>query len=169
MPRVALVARHVDNAIEYAGNKQELPAVCCQAADSACCEPPPAELREGVALFNAGEYFTCHEVLEELWRAELRPVRGLYQGILQIGVAFHHLQRGNWIGAVRLLERGLARVEPFQPCCQGVDTARLVAQARVCLEQLITLGPERSGAFPWRLVPTIVIHEHVDAEHGRNR
>lgn len=140
----------------------------CHVADSACDELPPAQLRQGIALFNAGEYFACHEVLEELWRAEPRPVRALYQGILQIGVAFHHLQGGNWIGAVRLLERGLARVEPFQPCCQGVDTARLVAQARLCLEQLIMLGPEHAGAFPWALVPTIVMHEHVDAEHGGN-
>lgn len=55
-----------------------------------CAEPPPSLLLEGIAQFSRGEYFEPHETLERLWRAETRPVRHrLYQGILQIGVAFH--------------------------------------------------------------------------------
>ncbi len=42
-----------------------------------CDEPPPAQLLEGIAQFNR------------------RDVRHLYQGSLQIGVAFHHLRRLN--------------------------------------------------------------------------
>ena len=60
-----------------------------------CDEPPPAQLLEGIAQFNRGELFEQHETLELLWRAERRDVRHLYQGILQIGVAFHHLRRLN--------------------------------------------------------------------------
>ena len=37
----------------------------------------------------AASIFEQHETLELLWRAERRDIRYLYQGILQIGVAFH--------------------------------------------------------------------------------
>ena len=47
-----------------------------------CLEAPPAGLLKGVAEFNRGEFFECHESLEELWLAEERPIRSLYQGIL---------------------------------------------------------------------------------------
>ena len=40
-----------------------------------CDDTAPALLREGVALFNQGDYFECHEVIEEAWMEETRPVR----------------------------------------------------------------------------------------------
>ena len=122
---------------------------------SLCQSEAPRELLEGIELFNRGEYYECHEVLEDLWRAEPRPIRALYQGILQIGVALHHLRRGNWRGAVKLLTAGTEKVARFQPCCLGVDTAALLVAARACLGQLQSLGPEGTGAFDWSLVPRI--------------
>ncbi len=83
-----------------------------------CGEPPPAELLAGIAQFNRGEYWNQHETLEELWIEEADPVRHLYQGILQVGVAFHHWGRGNFRGADLLLERGIAYLQPFRPLCR---------------------------------------------------
>jgi CheY-like chemotaxis protein len=68
-------------------------------------QAPPAQLCAGIAQFNAGEYWECHETLEGLWIAEPRPVRDLYQGILQIGVAFHHLRCHSHAGALKMLRR----------------------------------------------------------------
>ena len=56
-----------------------------------CPDVPPAALRTGIEQFNRGEYFECHETLEALWLAEPTSLRRLYQGILQVGVALHHL------------------------------------------------------------------------------
>ncbi len=117
-----------------------------------CDEPPPATLIAGIAQFNRGEYFEQHETLEALWRAEPRPVRALYQGILQIGVAFHHLARGNYHGAVTMLRRGLAHLQPFRPMCQQVDVEALVGDARRALDALEVLGPDRLDRFDRRLV-----------------
>lgn len=129
-------------------------------------EPSPALLLEGIAHFNAGDYYACHEVLEDLWRAEPAPVRALYQGILQIGVALYHLRRGNWRGAVKLLRAGTAKVARFQPRCQGVDTAALLAQSVGCLAELERLGPERAGAFDWTRAPRIVVAPSVTAREA---
>ena len=120
-----------------------------------CDEAPPRLLLEGIAQFNRGEYFEQHETLELLWRAERRDVRRLYQGILQIGVAFHHLRKCNHHGTVYMLTRGPRYLAPFAPRCQGVDVAALVEAAARALAEVERLGPDRLHEFDWRLAPTV--------------
>ena len=121
----------------------------------ACDDPPPPALLHGIAQFNRGEFFECHETLEALWMAEAEPLRRLYQGILQVGVAFHHLRRGNYRGAMNLLLSGTAYLEPFAPRCVGVDVAALLAAARRCQDALAALGPERVDEFDPELIPQV--------------
>ena len=121
-----------------------------------CCEePPPALLIEGIAEFNRGEFFEQHETLERLWRAEPRDVRYLYQGILQIGVAFHHLRRLNHHGTVYMLTRGPGYLARFAPHCQSVDVRQLLDDAAAALREVERLGPARLAEFDWRLTPSV--------------
>src|SRR5882672_5841807 len=124
----------------------------------ACDEPPPPDLLEGIAQFNRGEYFEQHETLERLWIAERRDVRRLYQGILQVGVAFLHLQRLNHHGTVYMLTRGPRYLAPFAPACQTVDVATLIADAAAALAEVERLGEARLNAFDWRLAPRVRFH-----------
>src|SRR5438270_3892491 len=120
-----------------------------------CNEPPPPQLLAGVEQFNRGEYFEQHETLELLWRAERRDVRRLYQGILQIGVAFHHLRRLNHHGTVYMLTRGSGYLAPFAPRCQSVDVEALLNDAATALREVDRLGPDRLDLFDWRLAPRV--------------
>ena len=120
-----------------------------------CDEPPPPALLEGIAQFNSGEFFEQHETLELLWRAERRDIRYLYQGILQIGVAFHHLRRLNHHGTVYMLTRGSRYLAPFAPRCQCVDVAALLRDAEAALREVERLGPDRLAEFDWALVPKV--------------
>ena len=130
-----------------------------------CEEPPPAALLEGIAQFNRGEYFEQHETLELLWRAERRDVRRLYQGVLQIGVAFHHLRRLNHHGTVYMLTRGSLYLAPFAPQCQRVDVAALLSASAVALKQVLELGPRRLAEFDWTLAPKVRLKpDTTDAE-----
>jgi uncharacterized protein len=104
--------------------------------------PPPASLCRGIAQFNQGEYWECHETLEALWRAEPRPLRDLYQGVLQVGVAFHHLRAGNYPGAVKMLRRGLPRLRDLPEVCQDLRAAELYRTARAIHDRVVELGPE---------------------------
>jgi uncharacterized protein len=106
-----------------------------------CGDAPPPLLLEGIAQFNAGKYWECHETLETIWRVEPDHIRYLYQGILQVGVGFYHLRRGNWRGAVNKLRSGLDYLEPSAPTCMGIDIALLRSEAGNILTQLETLGP----------------------------
>src|SRR5436190_5658200 len=120
-----------------------------------CDDPPPTLLLEGIAQFNRGEFFEQHETLELLWRAEKRDIRYLYQGILQIGVAFHHLRKLNHHGTVYMLTRGQQYLAPFAPRCQRVDVQRLLDDAAAALAEVEGLGPMRLAEFDWRLAARV--------------
>lgn len=99
--------------------------------------PAPPELEVAIHQFNAGDYYACHETLEELWLAERSDLRHLYQGILQVGVGLYHLRRANAAGALSLLERGPRLLLPFAPATFGIDVAALLNAAaglRSCLQ-----------------------------------
>jgi predicted metal-dependent hydrolase len=112
-------------------------------------------LTAGIALFNAREFYECHEVLEDIWLAEPGHIRTLYQGILQVGVAFYHLGRGNYRGATSLLETGITYLRAFVPVCMGVDVQALVDDAIHSYAELQRLGKERMAEFDERLIPRI--------------
>jgi predicted metal-dependent hydrolase len=124
-----------------------------------CDEPPPPLLLEGIAQFNRGEFFEQHETLELLWRAETRNIRYLYQGILQIGVAFHHLRKRNHHGTVYMLTRGQNYLAPFAPRCQGVDVQALLDAAAAALREVNRLGADRLAEFDWNLTPQVRVVE----------
>jgi sugar phosphate isomerase/epimerase len=124
-------------------------------SQSPCAGRPPAGILEGIRLFNAGEYYACHEAIEHEWHAETRPIRRLYQGILQIGVGFHHAGRGNHTGALLLLADGIEKTTAFVPVCLGIDTARLVAESQAALDWLRELGPERIAEFDLGQAPRV--------------
>lgn len=115
----------------------------------------PDGLREGIALFNQGRFYDAHEVIEHEWHAERGPIRRLYQGVLQIGVGFHHALSGNHKGALLLLGDGIDKTAGFVPETLGIDTARLVAEAGACRDAIAALGPERLDRFDRAMIPTI--------------
>jgi predicted metal-dependent hydrolase len=120
-----------------------------------CREPPAAGLLAGIEEFNREEFFECHKTLEELWRVEPRPIRHLFQGILQIGVAFHHLKAGRYRPAVALLTRGHDYLRAFSPVCMMVHVDRLLEDVAICLQEVERLGADNLSGFDWSLVPRI--------------
>ncbi|MGD9893369.1 MAG: DUF309 domain-containing protein [Dehalococcoidia bacterium] len=124
-------------------------------ASDRCGDPPSPALREGIAEFNRGEFFEQHETLEAAWIEEDDPVRYLYQGILQIGVGFHHLSRGNSYGARRLWARGIVLLEPFRSGCMDVDVDRLVRETQQCIEEIDRIGITGDRVFDQTLIPRV--------------
>lgn len=122
-------------------------AVDRRAIADACAEPLSEQAQEGVRLFNRGEYYRCHDALEEAWMLDAGPGRDLYRGILQIGIAYFQIERGNYRGAVKMLLRVRQWLEPLPPVCRGVNVARLREDAQAVYDALVTLGPERIAEF----------------------
>jgi hypothetical protein len=134
-----------------------------------CSWPPSPEFLVGVRQFNEGEYFACHETLEELWFAERGAMRRLYQGVLQVGVGLYHLQRGNEKGSLILLAKGKELLCPFAPMCLGIDVERLVCDAEEVLRTLQTLGLQRTQALSPELFPRIRLIGEEEETGGRSR
>jgi predicted metal-dependent hydrolase len=94
-------------------------------------------LQRGIDLFNAREFFVCHEVLEEAWTPERGPRRLFLQSLIHVAVGMYHAGRGNPLGASRQLRKALRKLSGYLPEWEGVDTARLwheTSQALAAIE-----------------------------------
>jgi predicted metal-dependent hydrolase len=115
-------------------------------------EPRTVEeaLALGVRRWDDRRYFEAHELLELAWK--LGPVedRDLWKGVIQVAVAGVHLQRGNPIGARRLLDRALGRLAGLPDVRRGIDVAALRRRAGAALTALDRgdLPVADWGAFP---------------------
>ena len=118
---------------------------------TACQAPLSAEALHGLELFNAGEYFEAHEVLEAAWNADLTPGRELYRALLQTAVAYLQIERANYNGALKMFLRLRQWLAPLPDRCRGVDVARLRQDAFAAQAHLQALGPERIAEFDRRL------------------
>ena len=97
-----------------------------------------AGFHRGIALFNRGEFYEAHEVLEDVWRAAPAPEKLFLQGLIQISVALHHYSQGNETGAKSLLARGERNLAGYPETYAGVRLKPLrlaVAAWREALDQ----------------------------------
>jgi uncharacterized protein len=101
----------------------------------------------GLQLFNAGEYFEAHEELELAWREERGPVREVYRGVLQIGVAYYHILNNNFNGAVKMFKRAWPWLAPYPHICRGIDLECLHGDARKVEAEILALGADRLVEF----------------------
>ncbi|MCW1966940.1 MAG: DUF309 domain-containing protein [Anaerolineae bacterium] len=121
--------------------------------------PLPELAKQGVAHFNAGEYYEQHELFEHAWRAEPGPVRQLYQAILQVGVAYYQIQRKNYVGARKMFMRAWQYLNVLPDMCQGVNVAQLRHDAKTAQTALESLGPDRIAEFDMRLLKGVMNDE----------
>lgn len=84
--------------------------------------------RRGLELFNRGEFFDAHEVLEDVWRAAPAAEKKFLQGLIQVAVGLHHHSRGNMAGARSLLARAHRNLSAYPARHGGIDLAGLCAQ-----------------------------------------
>lgn len=96
--------------------------------------PPDQTLAVARELVDQGRPFAAHEVLEARWKACPIEERALWQGLAQICVALTHAARGNAVGAERILDRGVGRLEEYAASgirpMYGLDATAVIACAR---------------------------------------
>jgi len=117
-----------------------------------CEDAPPEQLLQAIDEFNRGDWFECHETLEDLWVGEKGAVRDFYQGMLQLAVALHHWRNGNFKGALILLRGGGELLWRVPPVCQGVDVAGLRADAGRLHAALSAAGEDRMAELAAHLI-----------------
>lgn len=101
--------------------------------------------QRGLALFNRGEYFACHEVWEELWLRSDGAEKQFYQGLIQAAVAILHAERGNLRGAVSTWRKARIKLDASPSNHQGIA----LGEFRAALADFIT-GARDSENLPPR-------------------
>jgi hypothetical protein len=105
-------------------------------AEPALSPEERAQFDEGVRLFNAGFYFECHDVLEEMWSGVRGESRDFFQGLIQVAVAFYHVGRGNDAGARSMLDRALGRFVGYPDRYFGFELGAHRAELRAWRRRL---------------------------------
>jgi uncharacterized protein len=95
--------------------------------------PPEETLAYARSLLDDGRPFAAHEALEVRWKSCPDEERELWQGLAQLCVGLTHHERGNAVGASRLIERAASRLERYGRGAgptYGLDLSALIACAR---------------------------------------
>lgn len=119
---------------------------------------------EGIRLFNEGRYFEAHEELEAAWKEEKGKIRELYQGILEAGVTYLHITRGNHAGAVKVYKRSMRWLKDWPELCRGVDVGQLRRDLSAAVAAAEALGETNMADFD----PALLRPVRVD-EKGRKK
>ena len=102
-------------------------------------------------LFNAEEFYECHEVLEDVWRPTRGVDRLFLQALIHFAVGFYHHQRGNRVGAELQLRKGLRKLAGYLPAFHGIDTSRLYREGLDAFELIIGGGEVETFPRFWVL------------------
>ena len=105
-------------------------------------------LAQGLACYRAGEFFEAHEHWELVWLQLPEPEKTFLQSLIQVSAAFHHLSRGNRIGARSLLTRALRRLQNYPDAFAGVAVAHLRETIGIWLSALQTDPARELPAYP---------------------
>lgn len=115
---------------------------------------PDDALDRAQAFFDSGRAFAAHEVLEAAWKQAPPAEREMWQGLAQLAVGQTHLQRGNGTGALRLLQRGSARLADVVPPAPYRIAVPLLLSAAEQAAQWVDAGmpPEQAASrLRWQL------------------
>lgn len=121
--------------------------------------PLDPRLATAVDLFNSGEFFACHDVLEEIWSESLDDERTFFQGLIHAAVALHHFEGGNLGGARKMSFSAMRYLAPYAANHAGLALGRFLAAFKVCVTDLqgateetlaaVALDPNRLPRLEW--------------------
>jgi predicted metal-dependent hydrolase len=99
-------------------------------------EPYDPLYLQGIAWFNACEFFEAHEVWEELWKNYSGELRLFYKGLIQAAVALHHFGNGNIRGARKVYRSSRGYLNEYRPTCVGLDLEKFLAEFDACFAEV---------------------------------
>ena len=107
---------------------------------------PSDAWRRGVDLFEAGEYWECHEALEPIWLAADGLDKEFYGGVILLAAALHKAREmQSPRGGRRNYAKALAHLALVPDTYSGVDVRELESRVHAALRD-----PLRRPEIPLR-------------------
>ncbi|WP_134699128.1 DUF309 domain-containing protein [Ammoniphilus sp. YIM 78166] len=108
---------------------------------------PQEYIRYLVHFHGDRDFFECHEILEEYWKSQ-EPRSDIWVALIQLAVGLYHHRRGNLVGAKKMIESHLNRLDP-RDCGQlGLDYQQLTELVRDRLDEIALERPYRELNLP---------------------
>lgn len=99
---------------------------------------PDPRFIKGLELFDHGEYFECHEVIEDLWLEvpSEDPYRDLYKGVIQAAAAIYQKERNIMSGALGLYKTSVVYLNKYKPSALGLNVNKFIKNLQSHFETL---------------------------------
>jgi hypothetical protein len=91
----------------------------------------PQEYYEFFVVFNDGDYYTGHDLLEAVWLTDRSNL--FIKGLLQMTVALYHYEYGNVKGAREMMIVAKQYLTPYQPLFWQLDLKPVLLFIDQCL------------------------------------
>ncbi|MFC0270945.1 DUF309 domain-containing protein [Metabacillus herbersteinensis] len=118
----------------------------------------PMEYYQFFIHFNEGDYYTCHDLLEEIWMTD--KANHFLKGLLQLSVSIYHYEYGNIKGAKLMMNAGHRYIQNYRPHYWGLNLEKVNG----FMEECLTIIPHHLDSVPYELVanlpklPTLLLY-----------
>lgn len=109
----------------------------------------------GIACFNNRKYFEAHEFFEIAWLREEKSNKNLNRALLQVAIAYYHIHRRNFSGAIKVLLRLRQWIYPLPGNCGSINITELRNDTDRIFYELLHLGPRNLNKFNFELCKNI--------------
>jgi predicted metal-dependent hydrolase len=106
-------------------------------------EDYPLEYYEFFVSFNEEDYYTCHDLLEEIWMTDKENL--FIKGLLQMSVAIYHYSYGNVKGARSMMMTAHRYLQSYRPKHWGLDLENVYP----FIEEALSLFPNDIDSIPF--------------------
>lgn len=106
-------------------------------------EDYPIEYYQFFIYFNEGDYYTCHDLLEEMWMTDKGNL--FLKGLLQMSVAIYHYEYGNVKGARAMMQTAQDYLQSYRPRFWGLDLEKVYSY----IQQALLLFPKKIDRVPF--------------------
>ncbi|MDA0285178.1 MAG: DUF309 domain-containing protein [Planctomycetota bacterium] len=100
----------------------------------------PEKYLKGIWLFNEGEFFDCHDELEELWTEIQGEERKFIQGLIQAAVALFHFGNGNLGGARKMYNSAREKLDLYPSPYMAMNLERFCTDLQHSFQELLDAG-----------------------------
>jgi len=111
----------------------------------------PGQYLQFIDKFNEGEYYECHDLLEDIWMEDKSDK--FLQGLLQLSVGLYHQEYGNVKGARWMFGNARKYLTRYEPVHWGLDVSGVIRYIEACERALpeadvISFAEAKAMSFP---------------------
>jgi len=116
-----------------------------------------ALFREGIRLFNRGQFWEAHETFEDVWRGQEGDAKKLAQGFVQAAAALSYIEKRRYRSVLYLFDKSVEKLSATSQLLPRVNIPQLIDAIKIGKAEIERLGEAGLDRFDSSLYPRIVV------------